>query len=150
MGYGLVVMFLMVWVFILGVLTGRGDVNYLFQRLGLYKTNLAARLGIAPGNQVSAALPVPQPTEDHKALADSGKKPAQESEVAEIAPAAASPTAKATDLVASKTPAETSKKSGVGNPEAKKTKGSNQPKQDQDHSLASKAKFSEQLGYSNS
>ena len=145
LGYGLVVMFLMVWVFILGVLTGRGDVNYLFQRLGLYKTNMAARLGIAPSNQVSAALPVVHPTEDHKALSDSGKKPGPESEVAEITPAAALPTAKATDLVASKTPAETSKKPGVGNNEAKKTKGSNQPKHDQDNSLASKLSFQNSL-----
>jgi cell division protein FtsN len=145
LGYGLAVTFLMVWVFILGVLTGRGDVNYLFQRLGLYKTNWAARLGIAPSNQVSAALPVAHPTEDPKALPDSGKKPGPASEVAEITPAAVVPTTKATDQVASKTQAETSQKPGFGNHEAKKTKGSNQPKHDQGHSLASKLSFQNSL-----
>jgi cell division protein FtsN len=143
LGYGLGVMFLMVWIFILGVLTGRGDINYLFQRLGLYKTNLAARLGIAPSNQVAAVLPAAIPGEDHKALQDSGKKPGPTSEVAET-PAAASPTAKATEQIAAKTPAETTKKPGVGNHEAKKSKGSNQLKNDQD-SLASKLSFQNSL-----
>jgi cell division protein FtsN len=144
LGYGLGVMFLMVWIFILGVLTGRGDINYLFQRLGLYKTNLAARLGIAPSNQVSAVLPAANSAEDHKALQDSGKKPGPTSEVAET-PAAASPTAKATDQIAAKTSAENTKKPGVGNHEAKKSKGSNQPKNDQDNSLASKLSFQNSL-----
>jgi len=48
LGYGLILVFLLIWVFALGVLTGRGDVNRWLQRLGLYKTELAARLGVAP------------------------------------------------------------------------------------------------------
>ncbi len=145
LGYGAVVTFLMVWVFILGVLTGRGDVNYLFQRLGLYKTDLAARLGITDKNQVPAALPVTLPTAEHKALADAEKKPAPESQAAEITPAAVSLTAKATEPSASKTHAESAKKPGVGSLEAKKTKGSSQPKTDPDHSLASKLSFQNSL-----
>ncbi len=82
LGYGLVVMFLMVWVFALGVLAGRGDLNRLFQRLGLYKTDLAARLGVAPDSQVPVALPGPNPEEAQKAVAEAGKKSAQEAKVA--------------------------------------------------------------------
>ena len=147
LGYGLVVMFLMVWVFILGVLTGRGDVNRLFQRLGLYKTDLAARLGVAPDKQLTAALPLPESVEANKALVDTAKKPSQESESAEKPLAVASPAGKATELAASITPADHSKKPGVVNHDTKKSKGSAQPKHESDHdrSLASKLSFQNSL-----
>jgi hypothetical protein len=143
LGYGLVVMFLMVWVFILGVLTGRGDVNRLFQRLGLYKTTLAARLGMDPDKQATPALPVASLPETNKALADAGKKPAQEPEAAEKA-AAAAPAAKATEVAASTTAAESGKKSA--SVEAKKSKGTNQ-KHEHEHerSLASRLSFQNSL-----
>ncbi len=148
LGYGLVVMFLMVWVFILGVLTGRGDVNSLFQRLGLYKTNLAARLGMDPDKQATPALPVAPLPETNKALADAGKKPAQESEVVEKATAAAT-AAKAIEVAAS-TAAEQGKKSGSATLEAKKSKGATQKHdhdRDNEHerSLASKLSFQNSL-----
>ncbi len=135
LGYGLVVMFLMVWVFILGVLTGRGDINRLFQRLGLYKTTLAARLGMDPDKQVAPALPVASLPETDKALADAGKKPAQEPEAAEKA-AAAGPAAKATEVAASTSAAESGKKSGKSAcSEAKKSKGAN-PKHEHENSMS--------------
>jgi cell division septation protein DedD len=143
LGYGLVVMFLLVWVFILGVLTGRGDINRLFQRLGLYKTNLAARLGLDPDRQVSTALPVPLAAEAPKALTDSENKTAKEAEGATLAVAASTP--KASDLVASGTSADTAKKSGPGNLEAKKSKGAIQQKHDHNRSLASKLSFQNSL-----
>jgi hypothetical protein len=146
LGYGLVGMFLMVWVFVLGVLTGRGDVNRLFQRLGLYKTDLATRLGVTANSQAPAVLPLPQPEETHKASVESGKKSIQEAKVAETTPALPSPTTKTTDLVASKGLAETSKKPGTAStPEAKRTKGLSQQKPDHDPSLASKLSFQNSL-----
>lgn len=146
LGYGLVVMFLMVWVFALGVLAGRGDINRLFQRLGLYKTDLAARLGVTPDGQAPVVLPVSQPEEAHKAVAEAGKKSAPEAKVAETIPAVASPTSKTADAVASKVPAETTKKPGaVSTVEAKRPKGPTQQKPDQDPSLASKLSFQNSL-----
>jgi len=147
LGYVLVVMFLLVWVFILGVLTGRGDVNRLFQRLGLYKTDLAARLGVEPDKSVTAALPLPEPEEANKALTDIAKKPAQEAETAEKPQAVASPAGKATEHAASIIPADHAKKPGVVSHDAKKSKGSAQQKHEPDHnrSLASKLSFQNSL-----
>jgi cell division septation protein DedD len=145
LGYGLVVMFLMVWVFVLGVLTGRGDMNLLFKRLGLYKTELAARLGVAPDGQAPAQS-IPQPEEAHKAVAESEKKPAQEAKAAQTTPAASLPQSKPTDHLASKTSAATSKKTvAAANQEAKRSKGLTPQKPEHDQSLASKLSFQNSL-----
>lgn len=144
LGYGFLVTFLMVWIFILGVLTGRGDVNYLLQRLGLYKTDLAARLGLGESKPVAAALPLPQPAEENKALAEAVQKPVPEAETAEKTAALVPPVAKVADPAA-KTPAEAAKKSGPAGHDAKKTKGTGPPKPDQDHSLAAKFNFQNSL-----
>jgi hypothetical protein len=142
LGSGLVIMFLMVWVFVLGVLTGRGDMNRLFQRLGLNKTDLAARLGVAPDTPMPAVLPVAQPEEAAKATADSGKKIGQDEKGKETKVVEASPATKTPDAAATKAPAETAKKSGeAAHQEAKRSKGLTQPKPEHDPTLASKLSF---------
>ena len=100
LGSGLVIMFLMVWVFVLGVLTGRGDINCLFQRLGLNKTDLAARLGVASDTPVSGVLPVSHPEESGKTMADSGKKSGQDDKGKRDESAEASPATKPADPAA--------------------------------------------------
>jgi cell division protein FtsN len=145
LGYGLVVMFLLVWVFVLGVLTGRGDVNRLFQRLGLYKTELATRLGVAPDGQVQVTLPVAHPEAAHKAVAEAEQKPAQEAKIAQTTPAVPSPSSKAADQVAAKATVETPKKSGTTVNEAKRSKGLTPHKLEPDTSLASKLSFQNSL-----
>jgi cell division septation protein DedD len=146
LGSGLVIMFLMVWVFVLGVLTGRGDINSLFQRLGLNKTDLAARLGVASDTPVSGVLPVSQPEESAKTMADSGKKSGQDDKVKETKSVEASPATKPADPALAKAPAETSKKPGAMAPqEAKRSKGLIQPQPEHDPTLASKLSFQNSL-----
>lgn len=143
LGYGLAVTFMMVWVFVLGVLAGRGDVNRLFQRLGLYKTTLAARLGVAPESQVAATLPGEsgtKPEEAQKAMAEGENKSGQEAKTASTKTVPAS-TVKAADIIAAKGAAEPAKKSEAASKvEAKRSKAGPQ-KSDQDHSLAAKLVF---------
>jgi cell division protein FtsN len=146
LGSGLVIMFLMVWVFVLGVLTGRGDINRLFQRLGLYKTDLAARLGATPDSPMPAVLPVSQPGDAVKAIADSGKKSGQDEKVTETKSVEAPTAAKTNDLAAAKAPAETSQKPGaVASQEAKRAKGLSPTKPEPDPTLASKLSFQNSL-----
>jgi cell division septation protein DedD len=144
LGYGLVATFLLVWVFVLGTLTGRGDMNRLFQRLGLYKTNLAARLGMDPDRQATPVLPA-APVTTSKALADAEKKPGPETEAA--AKASATAPAAQTATVASAIPAaEAGKKNGTQ--EAKKAKTAAQKHErehEHDRSLASKLSFQNSL-----
>jgi hypothetical protein len=144
LGFGLVIMFLLVWVFILGILTGKGDIHHLFQRLGIYKTDLAARLGMAPNPETLAVLPVSPHEEPVKALA--GEKSGQDDKLTETAAAKAPPPAQTADPAAAKTAAEASKKPGVQpHQEAKRSKGLTPAKPDHDSSLASKLSFQNSL-----
>jgi cell division septation protein DedD len=149
LGYGLTILFMMVWVFVLGVLAGRGDVNHLFQRLGLFKTDLAARLGVAPESQVTPVLPLaagPKPEEAQPALAEADKKAALDAKAVAAVPAVPSSPGKATDVSASKASSETAKKPGAAPKlEAKKAKGLVPQKLDQDPSLAAKLSFQNSL-----
>ncbi len=149
LGYGLATLFMMVWVFALGVLAGRGDVNRLFQRLGLFKTDLAAHLGVTSDSQVPSALPLPagpNPEEAQKVLAEAGKKASPDAKVATVVPAVLLSPGKAADVSASKPTFETAKKPGAATKlEAKKPKGLAPPKADQDPSLASKLSFQNSL-----
>jgi len=149
LGYGLAITFMMVWVFALGVLTGRGDVNRLLQRLGLYKTDLAARLGVASDNQVSTALPVPagaKPEEAHKAMAEAETKSSPDAKT--LAPTMAVPAAaaKVADDNTAKPSTETAKKPGTAvKLEAKRSKAQLPQKPDKDPSLASRLSFQNSL-----
>jgi hypothetical protein len=146
LGYGLVVMFLMVWVFVLGLLTGRGDINRLFQRLGLYKTDLAARLGLAPDGQPNPVLPIFPPEETHKAVAELEKKQAQDAKMTQTMAVVTSPDSKGSDHLASKTSTETSKKTKPTKiSEAKRPEGLTPQKTDHDHDLAAKLSFQNSL-----
>jgi len=82
LGYGVILIFLLIWVFALGVLTGRGDVHRWLQRLGLYKTEVATRIGVAPLAEPTAPQPVlpveeisKTPAEAVKAVEEAAKPP---------------------------------------------------------------------------
>jgi hypothetical protein len=146
LGYGLVVMFLMVWVFVLGVLTGKGDVIRLLQRFGLDKTEWATRLGAPQESKVVSNIPEQNTEETRKAVAESEKKPAVDGKVAQTATPVPSPLNKASDQVASKAPAEPAKKPGtIVHHEAKRSKELATQKPEHDNSLAGKLSFQNSL-----
>ncbi len=140
LGYGVILIFLLAWVFVLGVLTGRGDIHRWLERLGVHKTELASRLGITsaqPETPVLPALPVvdsgkPQaePAVAAVPTAESGSKPTEKSQAA--APAAPD--------------GEAAKKAGEpARPDAKKGKGSPAAKVDPKGGIASKLSFQNSL-----
>jgi hypothetical protein len=148
LGYGLILMFLLVWVFALGVLTGRGDVHRWLQRLGLYKTEVAARLGLTPPQTETATLPT-LPSAD---LGKTALAPANPTEG--TAPAAGSPTVAANPAdkpaAATVVPASASgpaKSEGHSKTEAKKgkTPAKAEPKTEHKDSIADKLAFQNSL-----
>lgn len=139
LGYGLVGLFLAVWIFALGVLTGRGDMHRLFQRLGLYKNDLAVRLGVTPEAQVPVSLPLAQSQEATPAAPEQPGKPAAEAKAAGITPATPAPAPEA-----AKPPADSGKKPAAASHEAKKGKAPHPAKPDA-ASIASKLSFQNSL-----
>jgi hypothetical protein len=140
LGYGLILVFLLIWVFALGVLTGRGDVNRWLQRLGLYKTELAARLGVAPPAEPTAPPAVLPTGEGSKAPAaalkavEEGAKPPAPAEN----PAAAKPPSEAAPPAAGLSGPKTGSESQT---EAKKGKTPGK--------LENKEKIAEKLAFQN-
>ncbi len=148
LGYGLILMFLLVWVFALGVLTGRGDVHRWLQRVGLYKTEVAARLGLAPPLAETAILP-PLPSEDPGKAALAPANPADGAAPATGKPAVADkpadkPTAATVVPISPSSPA---KPEGHGKTEAKKgkTPAKAEAKTEHKDSIADKLAFQNSL-----
>ncbi|MBM4289299.1 MAG: SPOR domain-containing protein [Deltaproteobacteria bacterium] len=146
LGYGLVMMAMMVWVFTLGVLVGRGDIHRLFQRYGFNKTDLAARLGMDTEKQVAAVLPGAAGPNQEEGI----KPPPEAEKTKEIQAAAAPPTpapaAQAADASASpSSPAAAKKTAAEKKADARKPKGLVPPKIEKDPGLAAKLSFQNSL-----
>ncbi|WP_449244960.1 SPOR domain-containing protein [Desulfobacca acetoxidans] len=149
LGYGLGFTFMLLWVFALGVMVGRGDVNRLFQRWGLTKADLAARLGAPTVDPTPAALvppsgPVSESGQKAGELADS--KPSTEIKTALPPPQASSEVVNKPQDLPARSRVEVDKKPENGNKtEAKGRKGSNPEKPVTGSSIASKLSFQNRL-----
>jgi len=145
LGYGFLLFFLLIWVFVLGVLTGRGDIHRWLQRLGLYKTEVAARLGVVPATLEPAGQSVLPQSEPVKTEIEAAKPTA-----AETKPPAAAAEVKPPDKGAAPSPAATAgelskKPEGQGRGDAKKGKGTAAAKTASQASIASKLNFQNSL-----
>ncbi len=146
LGYGFLLIFLLIWVFVLGVLTGRGDIHRWLQRLGLYKTEVAARFGVVPANFESTSQPVLPVTEPPKTETEPAKPTAAEGKPAVTAAVEVKPVDKGAGPVTAASSGETSKKAeGHGRPEAKKGKAGAAAKTEHQASIASKLNFQNSL-----
>ncbi|MGQ9921181.1 MAG: SPOR domain-containing protein [Desulfobacca sp.] len=146
LGYGFLLIFLLIWVFVLGVLTGRGDIHRWLQRFGLYQTEVAARLGVVPANLEPATQPVLPPAEPEKTEMPLAKPTDAESKP----PLAATVDGKAADKGAAPASAaalgEVSKKpEGHGRTDAKKGKTTAAAKTEQQAGIAARLNFQNSL-----
>lgn len=107
-GYSGMLVGLMVWLFALGVLVGRGDINYWLHKLGLSMPDLVRNLGLV-GEAPEQPVGPETPKIDHPAPAVPGKP------VVEAPPAAPAPAAPATPVAAEpKAPAAKAAKKEAG------------------------------------
>ncbi len=146
LGYGAISIFLLVWVFVLGVLTGRGDIHRWLQRLGLYKTEVAVRLGVTPANPEAAVQPVLPTAEGPKIEAEPAKPTAAESQPPTSPVAVAPPPDKGTVKAAAVPAVEPAKKTEAqARSEVKKGKGAGAAKTEAHDSIAARLNFQNSL-----
>ena len=147
-GYGAVLLFLLVWVFALGVLTGRGDIHRWLQRLGLSQTEMAARLGVGspPGDTPEVAVLPQNAATKVEAGAAQPTPPATKEPTPEPSPPVAAAVRAEKNAAAAGSPGAVVKKTkGNVKGEAKKGKSPTPAKGDQQHSIAAKLNFQNSL-----
>lgn len=146
LGYGFILIFLLTWVFTLGVLTGRGDVHHWLQRLGLYQSEMAARLGVAPANPESPAQPILPAVAAPKNELESAKTTGGETKPPAPSQAEAQPAEKGGQPPNALPPGDSAKKpESHTRPEDKKAKVATPAKTAARDSIAAKLNFQNSL-----